>query len=112
MPCSMQESTMVRYTTPTDTYRVLGVDLTGCNVWVSYQQGARELDVETDAITYDGEDSIVEVELTQAQTAAFREGRKLLVQVNWVYPTGKRDATVQAEVDVMGNLLERELTYD
>ena len=112
MSCSMQESTMVRFTTPTDTYKVIGVDLTGCKVWISYQQGARELDVEADTITYDGEDSIVSVELTQAQTAAFREGRKLLVQINWIYLNGKRDATVQAEVDVMGNLLERELTYD
>lgn len=103
---------MIQFTTPTDVYKVKGVDLSNCKVWVSYQQGTRELDVEADTVSYDGSDTTVSVSLTQRQTAKFRAGRKVKVQVNWVYIDGKRDATVQAEVDVIGNLLERELSYD
>lgn len=30
---------MIRYTTPTHEHKVKGIDLSGCDVWVSYQQG-------------------------------------------------------------------------
>lgn len=98
---------MIRYTTPTHEHRVKGIDLTGCDVWVSYEQGFAQVDARG-AVEYDGSDSTVTVALTQRQTARFKEG-KVLVQINWVYPNGKRDATEKKVMRVLGNLLEREL---
>ena len=100
---------MIQYTTPTHTHRVKGIDLTGCDVWVSYEQGTVQVDLKG-AVEIDGEDSLVTVSLTQKQTARFREGT-LLAQINWVYPNGNRDATDKKEMPVRGNLMAREVPY-
>ena len=101
---------VIQYTTPTERAVVEGADLTGCDVWVSFQQGRRELDVKASSVTYDGTDSTVEVPLTQLQTAGFRPGTVKL-QVNWVTSTNERDATILAEVEWGENLLERVVEY-
>lgn len=101
---------MIQYTTPTDVCVVHGIDLTGCDVWVSYQQRKAELDVKASSVTYDGEDSTVSVELTQEQTAKFKAGT-VEMQVNWVTPQGKRDATTKKSQEVLVNLLERVVEY-
>lgn len=97
---------MIRFTTPTHEHKVKGIDLTGCDVYVSYEQGLVSVDVKATEVSYDGSDSTVTVELTQEQSGRFREG-KALVQINWVYPDGKRDATVKKDMDVTGNLLSK-----
>ena len=101
---------VIQYTTPIERAVVEGVDLTGCDVWLSFQQGRRELDVKASSVTYDGEDTTVEVPLTQLQTAGFKAGT-VQMQCNWVTPEGSRDATVLAEVEWGLNLLERVVEY-
>lgn len=101
---------MIQYTTPTNKHIVKGIDLTGCDVWVSYEQGRVELDIKAADVAFDGEDTTVAVRFTQAQTAGFRPG-EAKVQVNWVYPDGARDATRQKTVEVEPNLLNREVEY-
>lgn len=98
---------MIRYTTPTHAHKVKGIDLSGCEVWVSYEQGIADVNARA-SVEFDGTDSIVTVSLTQRQTARFHEG-KVQVQINWLYPNGKRDATVKKELQMLDNLLEREL---
>lgn len=101
---------IIQWTSPTDELTIRGVDLTGCDVWVSYQQRKAELDVKAASVSYDGADTTVTVELTQAQTALFRPGA-VQVQANWVTADGRRDATLVKEDTVYLNLLEREVAY-
>lgn len=101
---------MIRFTTPTQVHTLKGVDLTGCDVYVSYQQGLRGMDIPAESVEYADEDSTITVSFTQKQAGWFREG-KVKVQINWVYPNGKRDATDTKEIEVIGNLLSREVRY-
>lgn len=101
---------MIQYTTPTNKHVVKGIDLTGCDVWVSYEQGKRELDMKAADVAFDGEDTTITVRFTQGQTASFKVG-EAKVQVNWVYPDGTRDATGQKSVRIEPNLLNREVEY-
>lgn len=98
---------MIRFTTPTHEHIVKGIDLSGCEVWVSYEQGLSEVNAKA-TVEFDGTDSTVTVSLTQKQTARFHEGA-VQVQINWLYPNGKRDATGKKELQMLDNLLEREL---
>lgn len=101
---------MIQYTTPTNRHIVKGIDLTGCDVWVSYEQGKRELDIKAADVTFDGEDTIVTVKFTQEQTSAFKVG-DVKFQVNWVYPDGTRDATSQKTTKMEPNLLNKVVEY-
>lgn len=101
---------MIRYTTPTDVLVVKGLDLSSFDVWVSYQQKTRELDVKASSVTFDGTDSTVEVNLTQEQTGLFKKG-SIQVQVNWISQDGNRDATFASEEMVVDNLLEKVIDY-
>lgn len=100
---------MIRFTTPTHTHRIKNVDLSGCDVWVTYQQCSYQLDLKGTVET-DGNDTLVTVNFTQEQTASFCEGR-VTVQINWVYPDGARDATRQKQMAVGSNLMAREVGY-
>lgn len=102
---------MRRWTTPTHTIRVKGADLTGCDVWVTYTQRSRQLEVFDPPTVLDGEDSVITVELTQEQTSTFSVGTPVDVQVNWVTPEGARDATVTKAIEVTRNDLNREQGY-
>jgi len=101
---------IIRYTSPLRALRVMGQNIEGCRVWVSYEQGPRELDVEPVSMEWDGEGTVLTVDLTQEQTAKFREG-SVKVQVNWVTPEGRRDATVTKTIGVLENLLEEVKGY-
>lgn len=100
---------MISYTTPTYAHTVKGIDLTECQVYVTYKQGIAEVSLQGDTELV-GEDTVVTVSLTQEQTAKFRAG-ELQVQINWVYPNGKRNATVKRSMQVDGNLMCREVGY-
>ena len=104
---------IIQWTNPDVEGIVRGADLRGCKVWVSFQQGkAREFDVHPPAVTvaYDGTDTTVTATLTQAQTALLKTGT-VQMQVNWVTPENRRDATLVKEEEVYVNLLEREVSY-
>ena len=112
---------MRRYTTPTQVLTCKGVDLTGCNVWVTYSQGLQQgtvtpannvCTIRADALTVesDGTDTTIEVPLTQLQTARFATGRAN-VQVNWMDSDNVRGATNIGHFTVDQNLLEMEVSY-
>lgn len=101
----------IRYTTPTLTLIVRGVDLSGADaVVVSLRQrmrgrtNAHEVDVDATA-TYDGADSTLAIALTQEQTAGFVADQPVSVQVNWTEDDG-RMATNIALVPWGENLLD------
>lgn len=81
---------MIRYTTPTQTIKVKGIDLTGYDVTVSLRQligvtqNAHEVDIGGDAVSLalDGSDTAVTFTLTQEQSGGFVRGW-VDVQVNY-----------------------------
>lgn len=101
---------MIRFTTPTHVHKVKGIDLTGCDVYVSYEQGLTSVDIRPDAVSFDGEDTEITVPLTQLQTSRFRVG-KVTVQINWVHPDGKRNAVDTKEMDISRNLMQKVVKY-
>lgn len=98
---------MRRYTTPTHTLTVEGVDLTGAKVWVTYENATGRFSVTDMDVSLDGENTVIEVTLTEAQTSSLSTG-KAKVQVNWTI-NGKRCATEVKTIRVLENLLEEEL---
>lgn len=105
---------MRRYTTPTLTIIVEGIDLTAMDVRVTLKQGKRSLTIsnpEMEAVTEEGRtDTKLDVTLTQEQTALF-EAVPLKVQVNFIDVDGARDATECKTVDVWPNLLPEVIAY-
>lgn len=106
---------MIPWTTPTHELTVRGVDLTGYDVYVDYKQGSKSIHIEAadvQAVTTETTtDTTVTVELTQEQTGAFSPERAVDVQVNWVTPDGKRDATTVKQIQNGRQLYEKELAY-
>lgn len=95
----------IRYTTPTLELRIEGIDLTECELLVTFSQGTQRLDVTPSNVTYDGSTHIL-VDLSQEQTAMFFDG-PVNAQVNWIDVAGNRDATKIASLEWHGNLLNR-----
>lgn len=95
---------MIRYTTPTITLTVEGVDLTEQEVYVTLCQRNRTLTIEQPAMALEGEDTVITVPLTQVQTGGLAEGTTS-VQVNWLDGQGHRDATEIGTLEVGRNLL-------
>ena len=102
---------MRRYTTPTVTVEVEGVDLTTSTVLVTFQQRNNRLTVEGPSMTLQGEDTIISVPLSQLQTGGFAEG-SVEVQVNWLDGYGHRDATTVGAIQVERNLLAEVVADD
>lgn len=96
---------MRQYTTPTQNFLVRGIDLTGCEVHVTYSQLGYERDiiVQPEA-TEDG--TMLNFTLSQEDTAAFKPGA-VSIQINWKYPDGVRVATNKITDQVTPNLLNR-----
>ena len=105
---------MRRYTTPTLTIVVEGIDITAMNVYVTLKQGKRTLtisdpEMQTETVGQ-RTDTRLDVTLTQEQTALF-EAVPLKVQVNFIDVDGARDATECKVVDVWPNLLPEVIAY-
>ena len=96
-----------RYTTPVQELIVEGVDLTGKDVYVTFQQKSNVSTYTGSEITVesDGTDSTVSIHFTQIKTAGFEAGRPVKVQVNWM-DSGERNATEIKEILITRNLLE------
>ena len=99
-----------QYTTPQETIRVSGVDLTGANIYVTYSDRARakSITITNVTVTKDGDDSVLTLSLTEEQTGMFEANEKVSVQVNWK-ATGKRYATEIANVQWNENLIKEVL---
>ena len=105
---------MRRYTTPTLTLVVEGLDLTAMDVYVTLRQGKRLLtltdpEMETEVVEQ-RTDTKLTVTLSQEQTAFF-EAVPVDVQVNWIGVDGARDATEVKRVEVWPNLLQEVIAY-
>jgi len=107
---------MIRYTTPTNALKVKGLDLGEYDVYVTFTQkpkGSRNetiLTVPATNIEFDGEDSDIQITLTQQQTAQFVEG-PCSIQVNYIDVNGLRNATKKHTIMVHDNLLKEVLSY-
>lgn len=95
----------IRYTTPTIELKIESIDLTTCDLLVSFSQDMQRLDLKPSNVTYDGYTHIL-VELSQEQTALFFEG-PVKVQVNWLDDAGHRDATKIGTLEWHGNLMNK-----
>jgi hypothetical protein len=99
---------MRRYTTPTITLKVVGVDLTGSNVYVTFKQEDSTLITKSgDDVTaeLDGSDTTITVSLTQAETGSLMAQKSTSVQVNWM-SGATRKATEIRYISTTENLLE------
>lgn len=102
---------MRRYTTPTVTVTVEGVDLTAQDVLVTFSQRGNRLTVEGPSMALQDGDTVISVPLSQLQTGGFFEG-SAEVQVNWLDGYGHRDATTVGAIQVERNLLAEVVTDD
>ena len=108
---------MIKYTTPTITLIVEGVDLTGKNIYATLEQGCRELTKKGSEMTISTEvvggrtDTVLTMMLTQEESASFDFNKNAFVQVNWITAGGVRGATEIKKIDVMRNLLDEVIEY-
>lgn len=106
---------MIQYTTPTITLTVKGKNLIGYDIYASLEQGDLKLertgqDLTVSTETVDGvTNTIVEFELTQAESGAYTYGKKANAQINWIDENGKRKATNIKAISVERNILNREI---
>lgn len=105
---------MINYTTPTLYARVKNIDFTsGYDVYVSLEQGCRQLDKSGSDLTLelDGEDTLISLVLTQKESASFDFNRSVYMQINIIDENGVRAATTIKQIPVMRNLLDKEISY-
>lgn len=109
---------MIRYTTPTISLSVDGADLSEKEVYVSLEQG-------NTGLLKKGSDLTISVEtveerpvthiafaLSQEESAVFKCGSSIAVQVNWISSDGIRAATGIKAISVKQNLLDAVIDYD
>lgn len=108
---------MINYTTPTESFLIEGYDLSSQDVYVTFEQGSRELTKSGSDLTITTEtvegvtNTYISVLLTQEETAMFKPKDSVSVMVNWISEQGVRGATKQARIPVFENLLDRVITY-
>ena len=108
---------MIRYTTPTISLTVEGVDISSADIYATLEQGNIELtksgtDLVVTTDTHDSiTDTIITMTLTQTESALFAFNKSVSVQVNWIFANGSRDATEIKIVPVMRNLLDEVIAY-
>ena len=104
---------MIKYTTPTISLIVEGVDITAHDIYVTLEQGANELVKKgSDLIVSTEEDGTqIVFTLTQEESASFDYNNRAAVQVNWITSTGVRSATEIKSIGVMKNLLDKVISY-
>ena len=108
---------MIKYTTPTISLIVEGVDITAHDIYVTLEQGLTELvktgaDIIATAITEDQMTSTrITLTLTQTESALFDHNKSAAIQVNWITSTGVRCATEIKSIGVLRNLLDKVIGY-
>ena len=103
-----------RGTTPTFVIDVTDLDLTGWDIYVTFEQKKYEFTVSDCAVVPTDTGCQVEVELSQAQTLGFKgsdEGVEATVQVR-AYKDGKAEATSKFTFDVYEVSLDGEIPQD
>ena len=104
---------MINYTTPTISLTVEDIDLTGKDVYVTLEQGCNQLTKTGTqlAISIEEADTVIDMTLTQEESAKFDYNKNAAVQVNWISSDGVRSATDIKKIDVMRNLLDEVIEY-
>ena len=107
---------MYQGTTPIIPLRFKGVDLTEAKIYLTlYDEKKKEnttYESGTDfTVTFDGQDSVGTISLTQEQTLAMSAGAHI-AQARWIYPDGTSGATVKKKVYVNDVLLKGVISYD
>jgi len=113
---------MIQGTTPTRTLRVVGMDLTPYDMWVSLRQLSRrrpnphEVDITSDDITVelDGTDTLVSFTLTQEQSLGFVPGR-VEAQINYgseSHRMATKPVTLPVEKNLYTGVIEFAETQD
>lgn len=103
-----------RYTTPTITLEVTGVNLTGMTAVLTLKQGSRTLNIPSaDFTRFDisGNTASIDVTLTQGQSAMFLEDRDVEMQLNYVDANGFRGDTDIATISFGRNLHEEVIEH-
>lgn len=103
---------MIRYTTPTITLTIENFSFPEeCDIYVTLEQGTNELTKSDAEITTSGNNSVIKVTLTQAESGSFKQCAPVYVQVNWIDSLGVRNATKIAQVTAFENLLDKVIQY-
>lgn len=102
---------MREYTTPTLTFKIPGVSLSGATVHVTFSDIGENviLDIAPTSIQDTDDGVIITVQLSQQQTALFVSKTYFLVQVNWIIGD-VRSATTILKLKVKTNLLKEVLS--
>lgn len=103
---------MIRYTTPTIILTVDKVLPGEAEIYVTFQQGDVKLTKMDADVALNTKTTTIDVTLTQAESAKFRAGEPVTVQVNWIDEDGTRDATRPATIAMFENLLNKVISYD
>ena len=105
--------TIERGTTQEVTITIIGWNLTGCDIYVTFKQGARKVTRKTmDSVTYANNATKIVLTLTQQETLTFEDKKSGLVQVRWVDASGDAHKTQTARFDVDELLYEAVLTKE
>lgn len=105
--------TIERGTTQEVTITIIGWNLTGCDIYVTFKQGARKVTRKTmDSVTYANNATKIVLTLTQQETLTFEDKKSGLVQVRWIDASGDAHKTKTAKFDVDELLYEAVLTKE
>lgn len=95
---------MIRGTTPTITLKIPSRDLRECDIVVTIQNARKTIHKNNEEMDIEyNNGTLLSITLSQEETLSFAEG-KASVQVNWLYPTGNREATTIADAYIGKNL--------
>ena len=99
---------MIKYTNPTITLTIEGIDISSYTAAVTLAQKDRKMTISSDDFTMTkvGDDTKIELTLTQQQSAFFDHHEPLSVQVNWQPLDGPRGATRIGTLEVLENLCD------
>lgn len=105
--------TIERGTTQEITITIKGWDLTECDIYATFKQGAKSLTKKTmDSITFANNATKIVLTLNQEETMCFENQKSGLVQVRWIDALGRVNKTKTAPFDVDELLYEAILVRD
>lgn len=103
---------MIRYTTPTLVLRI-PADIHEARILVTLRQGLLSIDKEISGsdVSVQESSTVLTVRLSQEETGKLLPGRACIVQANWVYPDGTRNASREKTISIMDNLKDEVMSY-
>ena len=102
---------MRRFTTPTVTANIAGIDLTGYKTYLTLKQGPVLITLENLPVTPTEDGCTLTGVLTQEQTAMFNASDRVQMQVRFINAAGVASATNIKAVTVNGVLLNEVINY-